>query len=309
MQAENTVMNAADWQTGFAERHQLPDTYLDYAQQWFAPLATRISAHQDGAGGAILVGVNGSQGSGKTTVCDYLRENLAACHGKRAVSLSLDDFYLTREERSRLALEVHPLFATRGVPGTHDMDLLASTVAALLDAKEGRGVPVPRFDKALEDRKPLEAWEQVPGPVDVVLLEGWCLGARPATAEALSRPVNELERLEDAEGGWRNYVNEEVRRKFEPLYRRIDRWIMLCAPSFDCVYRWRREQEHKLALASSTKRGTRVMNDEQLARFIQFYERLTRQCLDDLPSRVHHLYQLDARRRVIGETHTESPVQ
>ena len=309
MQAENTVMDAADWQTGFAKRHRLPDAYLDYAQQWFAPLASRISSHQDGANGAILVAVNGSQGSGKTTVCDYLREHLAACHGKRALSLSLDDFYLTREERSRLALEIHPLLATRGVPGTHDLDLLMRTVEALLNANEGQWVNVPRFDKALDDRKPREAWESIGGPLDVVLLEGWCLGVHPVPPRELSTPINELERLEDAQGQWRRFVNEEISRKFEPLYRKIDRWVMLCAPSFECVYRWRLEQEHKLALSAGTKKGARVMNDEEVARFIQFYERLTRQCLDDLPPRVHHLYQLDEARRVTAETHTENPAR
>jgi D-glycerate 3-kinase len=255
----------------------------------------------------MLVAVNGAQGSGKTTVCDFLLEDLAASHGKRAVSLSLDDFYFTREQRSRLAREIHPLLATRGVPGTHDMELLEATLGALLAGDAGRAVAVPRFDKAQDDRKPREDWDCVVTPVDVVLLEGWCLGARPESAAGLSQPVNELERLEDAAASWRGYVNEEIRRKFEPLYRRVDRWVMLCAPSFDCVYRWRREQEQKLAVARGKTGSDYIMNDEQLARFIQYYERITRRCLEDLPSRVHHLYRLNAERRVTEEVHSESP--
>jgi D-glycerate 3-kinase len=300
-------MGGSDWQTAFADRHQLPRSYLDYAQKWFAPLASRVALHHDGAGAGIVVGVNGSQGSGKTTVCDYLRERLIHWHGKRVISLSLDDFYLTREQRSRLAVEVHPLLATRGVPGTHDMGLLATTLEALLVNAVEPVVTVPRFDKALDDRKPQEAWEQVSAPVDVVLLEGWCLGVRAESEETLIQPVNELERLEDSESRWRSYVNEVTRREFEPLYDRIDRWVMLCAPSFDCVFRWRREQEHKLARGRGEAVSGHIMSDEQLTRFIQFYERITRRCLDDLPPRVHDLYRLDAERRVTGELHRERP--
>jgi D-glycerate 3-kinase len=302
------VKGPAGWQTAFLERHRLPSGYLDYAQQWFAPLAARVVAHQNSANRGILVGINGSQGSGKSTLCDYLQADLAACHGKRAIALSLDDFYLTRSQRARLAAEVHPLLATRGVPGTHDLLLLVATLDALLTGSAGQDVAVPRFDKARDDRRSREDWDRVSAPVDVVLLEGWCLGARAETGATLSRPVNDLERQEDVDGRWRNYVNEKIRSEFEPFYDRIDRWVMLCAPSFDCVYRWRREQEDKLALSQAGKGRSHVMDDQQLARFIQHFQRITGRCLEDLPPRVHHLYLLDDGRQVTGETHCEQPL-
>ncbi len=306
MQAESTVKDAPGWETAFAERHRLSPGYLEHAQKWFAPLAARIAVHHDGANRALLVGINGSQGSGKTTVCDYLRENLAACHGKRAVCLSLDDFYQTRHQRLRLARDVHPLLATRGVPGTHDMTLLGATLDGLLAGNGDEPVCVPRFDKARDDRKPADDWDRVEPPVEVVLLEGWCLGVRTEPETSLAVPVNELERAEDSDGAWRRYVNGRIGSEFEPLYRRIDRWAMLCAPSFDCVYRWRREQERKLALAAGGD-GGRIMDDEQLLRFVQFYERITRRCLQGLPARVHHLYQLDESREITREIHREIP--
>ena len=290
---------APQWQRAFLQRHQLPDSYLVSAQQWFAPLAQAIAAHQSGARRSVLVAINGSQGSGKTTVCDYLRDELQASYGLSTLSLSLDDFYLTRAQRRELAETVHPLLATRGVPGTHDMQLLADTLDALLD-REPSAIAIPRFDKALDDRCLREAWDVVEQGVDIVLLEGWCLGARAQSEAALAAPVNALEADEDRDAGWRRHVNAALRQDFEPMYSRVDQWVMLAAPSFDCVYQWRLEQEQKLA---SSRAGDAIMNASQVARFIQFYERLTRHCLDSLPQRIHHFYQLDEQRQVSAYRH------
>jgi D-glycerate 3-kinase len=287
------------WQEDLLRRHQLPPAYLAHAQQWFAPLAKALAEHQIGANRPVLVAVNGSQGSGKTTVCDYLRASLQADYGLAVVSLSLDDFYLTRAQRQNLAQTVHPLLATRGVPGTHDMTLLNHTLDALLDSAPGNPVAIPRFDKALDDRRPEAHWDQASGGVDLVLLEGWCMGAVAQTAEQLAEPINALERDEDPDGHWRRYVNGVLAREFEPLYQRVDQWVMLRAPSFDCVYRWRMEQEQKLAASAAAGAADRIMNAAQLSRFIQFYQRFTGHCLERLPAQVHHLYALDERRQVI----------
>jgi D-glycerate 3-kinase len=286
------------WQEDLLRRHHLPPAYLAHAQQWFAPLAKTLAEHQIGADHPVLVAVNGSQGSGKTTVCDYLRGSLQADYGLAVVSLSLDDFYLTRAQRQNLAQTVHPLLATRGVPGTHDMTLLNHTLDGLLDPAAAGPVAIPRFDKALDDRRPEALWDRITGGVDLVLLEGWCMGARAQTAVQLAEPVNALERDEDPKGHWRNYVNAVLAREFEPLYRRVDQWVMLCAPSFDCVYRWRMEQEQKLAASAASGASDRIMDAAQVSRFIQYYQRLTDHCLEHLPAQVHHLYALDEQRQV-----------
>ena len=293
------AMEPAQWQRAFLQRHQLPYSYLAYAQKWFVPLAQVIATHQSGANRALLVAVNGSQGSGKTTLCDYLRDELHTHFGLRTLSLSLDDFYLTQAKRQELAQTAHPLLATRGVPGTHDMALLARSLDALLDP-EPSVVAIPRFDKALDDRVSRDAWNVVGQGVDIVLLEGWCLGARAQSETAMAEPVNALEAEEDPDASWRRYVNTVLRQDFEPLYQRVDQWVMLAAPSFDCVYQWRLEQEQKLA---SSRAGDAIMNASQVARFIQFYERLTRHCLDSLPQRIHHFYQLDEQRQVSAYRH------
>jgi D-glycerate 3-kinase len=302
-----------EWQTAFLERHRLPALYLQHAQFWFDPLAGALSLHQKSAGRSVLVAINGCQGSGKTTLCDYLRAILQAEYGVRAVALSLDDFYLTREQRRRLAAEVHPLLATRGVPGTHDIDLLNATLDGLLAPPGSDPVAVPRFDKAVDDRRPPGTWDTVKPPVELILLEGWCLGAQPQPAAVLAEPVNELERVEDPDGRWRTYVNEALQRDFTRLYQRVDRWVMLQAPSFACVRRWRLEQEQKLAATTvSRESGTGragLMNETELARFIQHYQRLTEDCLARLPERVHYLYRLDEERQITAGNHPGNLVQ
>ena len=281
-----------DWQGAFLAQHQLPPAYLDNALKWFVPVGELLREHQSGASGPVLVGVNGCQGSGKSTLCDYLCEWFAAECGLRAIALSLDDFYLTQSERCQLAEDVHPLLATRGVPGTHDMPLLLSTLDALL---EGEPVQVPRFDKAVDDRMPADASPRVDEPVDLVLLEGWCMGATAQPEDTLAEPRNELERDEDGDGRWRSYVNTTLAEQFPPLYQRVDEWIMLQAPSFDCVYEWRLEQEQKLASRSD---GGAIMSSAQVARFIQFYQRITEHCLEALPRCVNHLFRLNSERRI-----------
>ena len=159
-------------------------------------------------------------------------------------------------------------------------------------------VAIPRFDKAVDDRRPEARWGRITGGVDLVLLEGWCLGAVAQTAEQLIEPVNALERDEDPDGHWRSYVNAVLAREFEPLYQRVDQWVMLRAPSFGCVYRWRMEQEQKLAGNTTVGEPHRIMDAAQLSRFIQYYQRLTDHCLERLPAQVHHLYALDERRQV-----------
>jgi D-glycerate 3-kinase len=292
-----------DWQQGLLERHGLEASYLAHAQKWFDPLVELLATHQKRAPGPLLVAINGSQGSGKTTLSDYLRCALEANFGLRTVTLSLDDVYHTRAARERLAVKVHPLLITRGVPGTHDMALLQHTLDLLLDGGRREPVPVPRFDKAADDRLPRSRWDVAEPGTRVVLLEGWCLGAVPQTEAELEQPVNELERDEDPDGRWRRYVNLALAREFEPLYQRVSEWVMLCAPDFDCVYRWRLEQERKLAQAAGAGSAQHIMDEAGIARFIQFFQRLTSHCLQTLPARVDHLYQLDRERNIVACQH------
>ena len=286
------------WQRRFLERHRLGPDYLEAALQWFTPVALSLVRLQRKVNRPILVALNGCQGSGKTTASDYLCHVLTEEQGMNTVTLSLDDFYLTHSERRALAASIHPLLETRGVPGTHDMSLLRLTLEQLLDTYSNKPIAIPRFDKATDDRRPLSDWDRIDTPVQCVLLEGWCLGAKPESADTLAEPVNDLERDEDSRVVWRDYYNAFLASHFLPLYPLFDQWMMLQAPSFDCVFNWRREQERKLAASLSAEKARNLMDDDALHRFIQHYERITHNCLDDLPHTVNYLFNLDEQRRV-----------
>lgn len=278
---------------GFIARHRLPQTYLDTARRWFLPLA-EVTASRISAGQLRVIGIVGTQGSGKSTLADLLELLFAEVYHLKVASLSLDDFYLTRVERERLASEVHPLLATRGVPGTHDVGMAMQTIQDLLN-RTGE-VKVPRFDKSQDDRRPESDWDRVSAPVDAVILEGWCLAAESEDPENLKSPINRLEAEEDTEGSWRRYVNECLANDYPKLFELIDELIMLKAPGFECVYQWRLQQESKIA----RRPGDRVMSEAQLRRFVEHFERITRQCLRSLPDKADVVYELNARQEITG---------
>ena len=237
----------------------------------------------------FLLGICGAQGSGKSTLARKLAEHLDLA-GIRCATLSLDDLYKTHAARQRLAEELHPLFATRGVPGTHDVDLAFALIDALEGRREGR---LPRFDKGRDDRLPEQQWEAAPADTQVLILEGWFVGARPELDAAIDTPVNSLERDEDPRGDWRRYANQALGSDYKRLFARIDMLVLLAAPGFDVVRGWRTQQEQELRA-----QGRGGMDDAQIARFVQHYERLTRHILGEMPRRADLVIELDPSRGV-----------
>lgn len=242
---------------------------------------------RSGANGPLVLGIAGAQGSGKSTLAAELVRCLGAA-GARAVACSLDDFYLSRAQRAELAVRVHPLLATRGVPGTHDVALLGAVIEAL--ARPGR-VALPVFDKSTDDPRPPGDWRCVDAPLDVFVLEGWCVGALPEPEAALAEPVNDLEAREDAEGTWRRWVNSQLAGPYQALWQRLHALVYLQIPGFDAVLRWRGMQEQEIAPA-------RRMSDVQLTRFVAHYQRLTLSMLRHLPAHAELTARLDDHHRL-----------
>ncbi len=279
-------MNEAEI-AAFLTRERLPDSFRTTLDRVCGPLAARARALRQQLGRTAYVGLCGAQGSGKSTISEVATAILNA-QGLKAVTLSLDDFYLSREARAWLAGKVHPLMAVRGPPGTHDVAL----ACVVLDHLGLPGVtPLPAFDKASDERRPQSAWREVEGPLDVVILEGWCMGARPQPRAELVNPVNSLERAEDADGVWRRYVDRQLAQPYQALFERLDMLVLLAAPGFDVVRAWRTEQEHKLR--ARTPGG---MDDNAIAHFVAHYERLTRWILEEMPSRADWTISLAADR-------------
>tara|TARA_Y100000588_G_scaffold389708_1_gene493215 strand:- start:810 stop:1682 length:873 start_codon:yes stop_codon:yes gene_type:complete len=279
---------------GFLTTHQLPSSYAETAQKWFTPLCEQLLKHQEGATKPFIVGINGSQGSGKSTLTSFIEYYLSSVHGKQVVSLSIDDFYFDQSQRNALAIKVHPLLATRGVPGTHNIPLALDTLRNL---DSGSRTLLPRFDKATDNPFPTEQWPVIASSPDFIILEGWCVGATPQSQSELKPPINHLEEVEDPLGIWRSFVNTELAGDYQTLFAKIDYRIMLKAPSFDCVYQWRLEQEHKLA-KKAAKNSTGVMSDEEVANFVQHYQRITEHALRQLPKKSDTVFYLDETRTI-----------
>jgi D-glycerate 3-kinase len=281
---------ADDWIPGFLQQEQLPETFRDTVAAICRPLADHAAEWRRQRRRTVIVGLCGAQGSGKSTIAAATVRLLEA-RGLSALTLSIDDVYLPKAERRRLARDVHPLFATRGPPGTHDVALACTT----LDALHNRGpVALPSFDKAADEPRPRSEWRTVQAPVDVVIFEGWCVGARAQDPAALTTPINVLEAQEDWDGAWRAHANSALAGPYQALFARLDALALLQVPGFEVVLGWRREQEHKLI--ARTGRG---MSDTDVDRFIAHYERLTRWILAEAPERADLVFPLAADRSSI----------
>ena len=278
----------------YIEEQQLPASFRALVDDYLAPLCRHVADVHRGKQHPLVLGVNGAQGSGKSTACLFLKLLFEALYDKHCAILSIDDFYLSRDERARLAAELHPLLRTRGVPGTHNVALAISVINALLN---GNPVALPRFDKANDDCVPSEQWPLQQRAVDIILFEGWCVGARPQSDQQLAEPVNSLEREEDTEGHWRRYVNRCLMDDYQQLFAAIDVLVMFKVPDMASVFEWRSLQEQKLAQTADPN-STALMSAQQVQRFIEHYERLTRHMLMEMPDRADVVFSLSADHNI-----------
>ncbi|MDX8387024.1 MAG: P-loop NTPase fold protein [Ghiorsea sp.] len=268
----------------FLEQKDLPDHYLDMLDAYIKPLANWLLLRKYEK--PLVVGINGAQGSGKSTLCSALTLFLEDA-GYTTATLSIDDLYLGQTERSKLAQIMHPMFQTRGVPGTHDVSLGLDILEQLIAGNES--VVIPRFDKSKDERKPSALWTSYQSPVDIVLFEGWCVATPAQSPEALKKPINMLEQAEDKNGIWRTHANDFLSNQYQPLFDLIDVLIYLQIPDFSSVFEWRKRQEIK-TFEHQDKQG---MNDAELSHFIQYFERLTRVAAENLPHQADVVLGLD----------------
>jgi D-glycerate 3-kinase len=284
----------------FIDKHRLSNGFAETAKNYYQPLAEKIALHQKEANSTYFVGLNGCQGSGKSTLADFLQVCLSQQFNLKVVVLSLDDFYFDQRKRQSLAHTVHPLFATRGVPGTHDTALIEQVLNGL--KQKNTQTLIPRFDKSTDNPYPETEWPIIQGPVDVVIFEGWCWGVEAQNSVDLFTTVNDLEASEDQFGLWRRYVNQQLINSYQPLYAMMDCWLMFKAPDFSHVYKWRLEQEEKLIATSPKGLRSGLMNPSQIKRFIQFYQRLTEHGLRTLPDKCDEVFSLNAERKIVAHS-------
>ena len=282
--------------SAFIDEHKLPEEFKNTVEQYYKPLADRIFSKFKSKNQPYFVGINGCQGSGKSTLTDYIAEYLIDQYQLNVVVMSLDDFYYPSATRNKLAQDIHPLLATRGVPGTHDVKALANVINQLKEHKTGFSIP--RFNKATDEPCPKSHWNAIEKPIDIILVEGWCWGVKTQTTEQLQKPINELELQHDKNGIWRNYVNQQLAELYEPLYEKMDFWLALQAPSFDCVYKWRLEQEQKLKDRTVNLSNSKVMTPEEILNFIQHFQRLSVQGCNTISHSADTIFYLNPDRSI-----------
>ena len=242
--------------------NQLDSFYIPFCNKLFKLYKTHNKT--------LLLGLSGSQGSGKSTISKILKIILNTNFNLNVIYISIDDFYKTTIERKKMSKLYHPLFLTRGVPGTHDSKMIYKKLSSLLK-KNFNSISIPKFDKSIDNRLKFKYWKKIKKKPDIIIFEGWCVGAEPQKFKELKKPINILEKAEDTKLIWRKKVNNELKKSYKKIFNLIDKKIFLKVPSFKYVLKWRLLQEKKLKKASK-----KSMTKKELKRFIMFYERITK---------------------------------
>jgi len=245
----------------------------------YIPISFWIENKYKKKGETLILGFSGGQGSGKTTVSGILKIILKKFFKRRIHVSSIDDFYKTLNDRDKMSHKIHPLFKIRGVPGTHDINLVKKFFNIIKKNKFEK-IKLPRFEKAKDNRAKKKYWFNIKQKPDIVILEGWCVGARPQSNSLIKKPVNILEKYEDENLIWRKHVNEKLKREYKKLFAMIDYYIFMKIPNFNMVFKWRLLQEKKLRKKLRFKK--KIMSYNEIKRFIMFYQRITLQMIKDL---------------------------
>ncbi len=254
-------------------------THIKNLKKVYIPIAFWIEKKYKRKRKTLLLGLSASQGSGKTTVATILSIILKIFFKRKVCVISIDDFYKTLNDRKKMAKNKHPLFETRGVPGTHDIDLLKNF---FISAKQEnfKSTILPKFNKSNDDRFKKKYWHIIKKKPEIILLEGWCVGAKAEAFSSLKKPINNLEKYEDKFLIWRKFVNKKLKKEYKKVFSMIDYYIFMKVPNFKMVFKWRLLQEKKLKKNSRYK--NKIMSYNNIKRFIMFYQRITLQMVEDL---------------------------
>ena len=245
----------------------------------------------------IIIGLAGGQGSGKTTISSILTLILKKYFKLNVFKVSIDDFYKTRKDRRILSITKHPLLMTRGVPGTHDIDLMLRFFTKV-KSKNFKKIEIPKFNKAIDDRYKKNFWHKLKSKPDVVIFEGWCVGAKAQTINQLKKPVNSLERVYDQRIKWRSYVNNQLKTKYNILFKQLDGLLYLKAKNFNLLKKWRLKQERKLWAKTRNKRNLKIMSSGDLLNFMQTYQRITQQMFKDATKSSSVIMNLNSKHQI-----------
>jgi len=244
-----------------------------------------------------FVGLAGGQGTGKTTTSSIIKIILEKYFKLKVFKISIDDFYKTRKERMALSKKVHPMLLTRGVPGTHDINMMLDFFKKS-KAKKFKNMKLPNFNKAIDDRFPKNKWNKINKRPDVIIFEGWCVGARAETNKTLKKSINSMEKANDHKLVWRKYVNQQLKTKYKKLYSQLNCMIYLKAKNFSLLQKWRLKQEHKLWLKTKKKGSHKIMSKGDVINFMQTYQRITQNMFKNMPKHASIILNLNSNHQI-----------
>ena len=265
---------------------------IDQFNRHYLPLSNWIYKKYKKKNKTLIISLSGGQGSGKSTIAQILKIILKIKYKLNVICFSIDDYYKTLKERKIMSVKEHPLFITRGVPGTHDYNLLLNTFKNITGSKF-KSFTIPKFDKSIDDRIKKSRWLKIRSKPDIVIFEGWCIGAKPQSLKLLKRPINYLEKNFDMKLTWRKKINNELKSNYKKIFNFIDHKIFLKVPNFGYVLKWRKLQEKKLRIKFKKK----TMKDDKIKNFVMHYERVTMQMLRDFSS-FDKVVNIDKKHRI-----------
>jgi len=266
---------------------------LGQLNKFYLPVCKKIYQDYKKNKNIKIIGLAGGQGAGKSTITQIIKLILETKYSLRVVCFSIDDFYKKSSERITMSKKIHKLFKTRGVPGTHDTSLIKK-IFINLTKKKFKPLAIPLFDKSRDDRFPKKKWQKIMKQPEIIIFEGWCVGAKAQEKKNLKKSINILEKKYDVNLIWRSKVNYELQNDYAQIFNKINSLIFLKVPNFKCVYKWRLLQEKKLQL---TSKGKKIMSSIQIKNFIMYYERITKQMLIDLTKKAYAVLYLDKKHR------------
>ena len=265
-------------------------------KSFLIPISFRI-ANKAKKKGPFIVGLSGGQGSGKTTISSIISIILKKYFKLNVFTISIDDFYKTRKERFLLSKKIHSLLMTRGVPGTHDVSLMLDFFKRA-KRKKFRSLKLPRFNKAIDDRYNKKLWHSLKKRPDIIIFEGWCVGAKAEKHNALKKSVNSLEKLKDKKLIWRRYVNKQLQSKYKQLYDQLNCLLYIKSKNFSLLRKWRIKQERKLSLKNKKFNDHKIMSDKEVINFMETYQRVTQNMLKYVPKYASIILNLNSNQQI-----------
>ena len=189
------------------------------------------------------------------------------------------------------------MLLTRGVPGTHDINMMLKFFKKV-KSKKFKRLKLPTFNKAIDDRYNKKYWYDLKKKPDVIIFEGWCVGAKPEGNNTLNKTINLMEKNKDKKRIWRKYVNQQLKSKYKKLYSQLNCLIYLKAKNFSLLQKWRLKQERKLLVNNKKNSKLKIMNKEDVLSFMQTYQRITQNMFKNMPQYASIIINLNSNHQI-----------